>query len=919
MKKSIPFLLTVLCLCAHPVFLYAQQLFSVSQTGFSHEKVTQLTAQVKKSEVSTLSLSKNNESKNVYQVTLSTVPNSKIIILNEQTGNNVVIIPTNQSFTEFQLAPFFIEELKQGVLGAADHYLVMEATADDVVHSVVSVSASNGEVFLPRYFYGAKENVKEALPTERQIIGIFKAKPQLISAFPDDPEVQRQIAQWEEEMSYYIYMFHLPDGTLCTYDEHFNSDREPHKSRMAEGPLEFALTGQLTTTERNVTVYALNLWSQQLAGKVPVDIKVDFIAMESPSTLARSFGTQTFLNTQNNTWYPSSLWNQLVGYDASTLTNDIILEFNSRFNFYYGTNGNTPYSQYDYVTIMLHEVNHGLGFTHNIYMSNPANNGVFYYIDFEEDKMYSTEHPNTFTRQLFQGTSGPCITELTPAQRAALVVSGNLYAGRPGGNLLAANGGSRVKMYAPNPFVSGSSIAHWDESVSFTTFMKWAIANGTACHTIGARELGILLDMGWTKGESGACAGVTNMNVNFNANCEAQITWSPPNGKMLTHQQEENEEIIVNEPDIKQSLITENTLVNTMETDISERSLNSKITSATLAGMKKSEILNGNSGKAGEKWIYWCGNHYDGIGDGDYSSDFYAVIRFTPADLTAAGVKTGDQITAISLIPYHDLYYEWTLGIWSGATTLSNPGTLDYQQNITQTVWDSQWNDITLNTPYTINASKELWFGYRVKTYMQDYPAGTDAGPRVPNKGDIYYDAGGWTTLYDVSGGTINYNWNIRANVVSNTPVVCAYNVYRDDTKIASNITTTSYTDRGLDPNRSYKWSVKVACDGGGESAGASVSKGCHVGINENEDATISVYPNPTTGVLHVTSYELQNGLLSAVEVEMFDVMGKKISSHHLIPTSSHQTIDISHFPAGIYFLRIETEDGVVMRKVIKN
>jgi hypothetical protein len=79
-------------------------------------------------------------------------------------------------------------------------------------------------VFIPRCFYGEEENIQEALPEERIMTEIFKAKLRLISAAPDDPEVQQHIAQLEEERSYFVYRFKLPDGTMCSYDENFESE-----------------------------------------------------------------------------------------------------------------------------------------------------------------------------------------------------------------------------------------------------------------------------------------------------------------------------------------------------------------------------------------------------------------------------------------------------------------------------------------------------------------------------------------------------------------------------------------------------------------------------------------------------------------------------------------------------------------------
>jgi hypothetical protein len=81
----------------------------------------------------------------------------------------------------------------------------------------------------------------------------------------------------------------------------------------------------------------------------------------------------------------------------------------------------------------------------------------------------------------------------------------------------------------------------------------------------------------------------------------------------------------------------------------------------------------------------------------------------------------------------------------------------------------------------------------------------------------------------------------------------------------------------------------------------------------------ITLVPNPTTGELRITNYELRNGLLSEVEVEVFDVYGRKVSSNHHIISSSTHFINISHLSSGIYFVKIKTDVGEVVKKIIKN
>jgi hypothetical protein len=229
--KKILILITVIA--GHTFcLLQAQPIFTVNYNDLSKENVTQLKSQISpefnsglESQILTLSLTKNKRDKEVYSLAFTSSEDTKIIILNEQTGNHITLTPVRASVAIFQLTPFFIEELRQGALGEAERFLIilgmLRATSlpDYSIQSLAYVSTSNGAVYLPRYFYGEKENAREAFPKDRQIVGISQMKPRLIPASPDDPESQRQVAQLAEDMSYYIYMFQLPDGARCTYDE----------------------------------------------------------------------------------------------------------------------------------------------------------------------------------------------------------------------------------------------------------------------------------------------------------------------------------------------------------------------------------------------------------------------------------------------------------------------------------------------------------------------------------------------------------------------------------------------------------------------------------------------------------------------------------------------------------------------------
>jgi len=82
------------------------------------------------------------------------------------------------------------------------------------------------------------------------------------------------------------------------------------------------------------------------------------------------------------------------------------------------------------------------------------------------------------------------------------------------------------------------------------------------------------------------------------------------------------------------------------------------------------------------------------------------------------------------------------------------------------------------------------------------------------------------------------------------------------------------------------------------------------IGIEKN---MVALYPNPTTGELKIKNYEIE-----ITNIEVFDIYGRKLSSNHHIISSSNHVINISHFPAGIYIIKISTEEGEVIRKVVK-
>jgi hypothetical protein len=74
--------------------------------------------------------------------------------------------------------------------------------------------------------------------------------------------------------------------------------------------------------------------------------------------------------------------------------------------------------------------------------------------------------------------------------------------------------------------------------------------------------------------------------------------------------------------------------------------------------------------------------------------------------------------------------------------------------------------------------------------------------------------------------------------------------------------------------------------------------------VEELENLT--VYPNPTTGQLHIDAIDV-------TRVECYSQMGQ------LVAVFEHERdIDISHLSSGVYMLRVTLPQGVAIRKVVK-
>jgi Secretion system C-terminal sorting domain len=84
------------------------------------------------------------------------------------------------------------------------------------------------------------------------------------------------------------------------------------------------------------------------------------------------------------------------------------------------------------------------------------------------------------------------------------------------------------------------------------------------------------------------------------------------------------------------------------------------------------------------------------------------------------------------------------------------------------------------------------------------------------------------------------------------------------------------------------------------------------LGVNINElDASLSIYPNPISSTLNIESASIIKS------ISISDVNGRIV--FQIQNNSDAITINTDDFSAGIYFLKVDTNGGIINKKIIKN
>jgi hypothetical protein len=280
--------------------------------------------------------------------------------------------------------------------------------------------------------------------------------------------------------------------------ESFQKWKTGRSARMKTANFEVEYVGfPADNLAKNAFQFAIDIWETQLISPVTIHVRAQWSALDA-GVLGQAIWGSAFANFDGaqhlNTYYPVALAEKMAGKDLNPSTDpDIVATFSSNTNWYLGTDGVVPAGRMDLVTIVLHEIAHGLGFTDTYDGEQTQGSVGLANGEIAIPFVYDLFIENATNQNLFTSIASPS------TQMKTQLTSNGLFYNSP----LAVSGlGSRPKIYAPNPFNSGSSIAHLDETFFSTPgdankLMTPQIAAQEVIHSPGSILKNIFSDMGW--------------------------------------------------------------------------------------------------------------------------------------------------------------------------------------------------------------------------------------------------------------------------------------------------------------------------------------------------------------------------------------------------------------------------------------
>lgn len=270
-------------------------------------------------------------------------------------------------------------------------------------------------------------------------------------------------------------------------------------ARSGTGRIHVGFVGGLPEAAvQNVFIAAAFFLQSYFVLSADVNVAVEWVDLSSVPNLLGEGGPSTMCPHPDSGAYPfvlipAALYVHLTGADNCPGMSGSIhvhVQLNSQPNvpWYFGVDGQPPVNRIDLVTVVMHELLHGLGFLSGVAGAGAQYPFAPYGYVFDWYVFYSnnvTGWPSTFAGAV----SDPCIANPLLLSNGALIFRGVV------GNASIES----FTLYSPTMFAPGSSVSHVAPVAgsSANRLMQPSIQQGHAWHDIGANVWEAMASMGY--------------------------------------------------------------------------------------------------------------------------------------------------------------------------------------------------------------------------------------------------------------------------------------------------------------------------------------------------------------------------------------------------------------------------------------
>ena len=257
-----------------------------------------------------------------------------------------------------------------------------------------------------------------------------------------------------------------------------------------------------TAEAKEAFAYAVGIWETVIESDIPIrmeanwrsDLGANVLGSCGPETYYKNFEDAPF----KDRYYPVAIAEKIAGRELNGASRyDMVANFSSKNDWYFGTDMNCPDTLYDFVSVVLHEIGHGLGFTGFFFIDAQESVGSYGYYEFGDASSFDllVEQGLTNSKQLVNTS----FFDNASVELLSALQSQSLYANSP--IAIERNKGSKPKLYAPEFFDDGSSVYHLNDASypngNENSLMTHAVGLAESIHDPGPITRGIMDDIGW--------------------------------------------------------------------------------------------------------------------------------------------------------------------------------------------------------------------------------------------------------------------------------------------------------------------------------------------------------------------------------------------------------------------------------------